>query len=428
MFTIKKIFLNQKMRSAYFAWFVIALFYFYQYMLRVAPNVLQEELWQFYKINANQFSTLGSLYLLTYALLQIPLGIIVDRIGVKPVVMYSVISCIVGTLLFCSTTHFFVAQLARILVGAGSAAAFMCSLKFVADHFPPGSRGLLMGMTLALGTFGSLFIAKAMQVVSHFLSWQDVMTFSALIGVIVYLLVAVVVKDVEKDSLTVLNQKSYKEVWHSILQICRNRYIITYAILAIGLYTPLAALADLWGSAFIKKKFALAKGDAATTSMYLYIGLTVGSIVLPWLSEKYNKLNEAIILCGVGIFIVFVTLLYMPAVEEWTLKTMLFSLGFLCGAEMMCFTGALIYSNKIDSGEIIGVVNTFNMLAGAMLDQLIGFSLDYQWDGTYNSQGLREYSTVQYEVALSSMTVLVAICCVLSLSLLTGQKKYTQKS
>lgn len=422
---LSKIFSNKTMRAAYLAWFSIALFYLYQYTLRVSPNVLVEELRSAYAINANEFATLGSLYLFAYAILQVPLGIIVDRVGVKKVVVFSIFSCVIGSLLFTSTNHFFVAQISRIMIGAGSASAFMCSLKFVADHFPPGKRGLLMGLTLALGTAGSLITAKSIEFVNEFFTWRDIMAISAGLGMVVYLMILFFVKDASEDPISKLNHKNFSGIVASILTICKNKYIMIYALLAIGLYTPLSTLADLWGSAFIMQKFGLAKDQAAMTSMYLYIGLTFGSIFLPWLSEKYDRLNESIIFCGLGILSIFIVVLYLPPVDHNTLRVLFFALGFLCGAEMMCFTGALVYSKKMDSGEIIGVVNTFNMMAGAFLGQIIGWALDLQWSGELNAAGLRVYSTAEFERALTSMTIIVGACSLLSFMLL-GAKRAKQ--
>ncbi len=411
------------MRSAYLAWFAIALFYFYQYILRVSPGVMVDEIRLAFRITAEQFATLGAFYLLGYSLLQIPLGIIVDRIGVKKMSLYSIAICIIGSLLFGSTQHFWVAQVSRFIIGVGSASAFMCALKFVADHFPPGGRGLLMGATLALGTVGAVLSGKSVRYIGANADWHDVLAISAGIGCIVFVFIAFAVKNHAQDAYAVLNRKSLKDIVSSICSIFADKQIMIYAILAIGLYTPLSALADLWGTAFIKQKFALSKADAAEISQLMYVGLTIGSLVLPWVAEKYNKLNLAIVACGFGILGVFSIIVYMPAGSALELQVMLIVLGFFCGAEMMCFTGALYKSHKFDSGEIIGVVNTLNMLGGAILQQLIGWALDRQWDGLVDSDGIRQYTTDQFAVALSSLSVVIFTCCLISFALVGKSQK-----
>ena len=125
MFFITKLFRNKFFRASYLAWFSLALFYFYIYILRVTPAVMIEELRSAFRINAQEFATFGSFYLVAYAALQIPLGVIVDRIGVKAMSLYSIIVCMVGSLLFGLTESFQLSQLARIIIGAGSASAFI---------------------------------------------------------------------------------------------------------------------------------------------------------------------------------------------------------------------------------------------------------------------------------------------------------------
>lgn len=423
MLFLKKLYINKHIRQAYLAWLVISMFYLYQYIIRVSPGVMVEDIRSFFRITAEEFATLGALYLLGYSLLQIPLGIIVDRIGVKKMCLYSIAICIIGSLLFASTHHFWLAQLSRFIIGVGSASAFMCALKFTADHFPPGNRGFLMGATLALGTVGALMSGKSVAYVSGHSDWHDVLVFSAGIGAIVFALIAWIVKPHTEGAVEILNRKTVREIASSILEIIKNKNIMIYAVLAIGLYTPLSALADLWGTAFLKQKFGLNKVDAAEISQSMYIGLTLGSLTLPWLAEKFHKLNQAIIICNFGILITFSYLLYGPVLGSDSLVALLIILGFFCGAEMMCFTGALFNAQKFDSGEIIGVVNTMNMLGGAVLQQLVGWGLDKQWLGLIDDEGIRQYTTEQFATSLNSLLVVVAFCCIISFALIGKQMK-----
>jgi sugar phosphate permease len=416
MYLILKLFKNKQIRAAYVGWFVIALFFYYQYILRVFPGVMHEEIRITFKATAEQFGRLGSIYLLGYSLLQIPLGVIVDRIGVKRLAIHSIFICIIGSILFGITNHFLVAQIARFVIGVGSASAFMCAIKFVADHFTPGNRGFLMGATLAMGGLGSLTTSHAIAFLdrAEYLSWQEILLLSAGVGLLVIALIGIFVKPVAVSSFEEVNRKPWRDLIASLKSIIFSRSVLLYSVLAIGLYTPLAALADLWGPAFLKQKYNLSNATAANTTMILYIGLTIGSLVLPWLSEKYNILNEAIIACSFAVMIMFGIILYLPPFESYLLEITLLFLGIFCGAEMMCFTGALFFSKKSQSGEVIGVVNTLNMLGGAVVQWLIGLILDLQWKGVMTKEGIRYYSSYQYEVASSVLMLIIAICCVVS--------------
>ncbi|MFN8912389.1 MAG: MFS transporter, partial [Alphaproteobacteria bacterium] len=276
MVILKHIFTNKTIRYAYLAWFSIALFYCYQYILRVSPGVLVEEIRDTFHITAEQFSTLGFYYLIAYAILQIPLGIFVDRLGVKITCIVSILVCAFGAGLLGSTNTFAVAQLSRFIIGAGSAAAFMCTLKFISDHLPPGKRGFLMGSTLALGTVGALLSARLVAYFDEFFGWRDVMTLSVVIGIVVACLIAIFVKGDSQDKHVELYKQPLSHNFAEISKILKSRVIVLYAIIAIGLYTPLSAVADLWGTAFLMEKFKLSSTDSAHYVMLIYIGLTIG--------------------------------------------------------------------------------------------------------------------------------------------------------
>ena len=272
-----------------------------------------------------------------------------------------------------------------------------------------------MGLTLALGTVGALTAGKPLVLLLEEIGWRDTVSFTAFLGAPL-LLMSVFFLPAQRKRVQENNGKEndFKE---RLLSILKNRMVMLYTLLAIGLYTPLSALADLWGTAFLMQKFSLNHGDAAQTSMMMYIGMAAGSLVLPWFCEKYHILNRGIQVCGFCLLILMATILYAPALDMLTMTPLLLGLGFFCGAEMMCFTGAVAYTTPSTSGLTLGVVNTLNMLGGALLQQLIGFGLDWQWSGALSKKNIRLYSTEEFVFALSVLLVVIFICCLASFGL-----------
>lgn len=408
---------KDKLIKAYYAWGAVALFFFYQYILRLSPGIMIDELRRDFNLTAEQFSNFGSFYLYAYSLLQIPLGILVDKIGVRKTIILSILLCIGGACLMAASPFLGLALLSRVLMGAGSATAFMCALKVIADRLPPGSRGFLMGSTLALGTIGALTAGKPLVLLIENYGWRFSLFFSAGLGVGVLLLAYFFLPVREKNFDAQTEVRSYGELFKSLLAILKDGRIMLYAFLAIGVYTPLSALADLWGTKFMMEKFFLSRGDAAHVTMMMYVGLALGSLFLPWVCEKYNQLDRAIQVCSFALLAFFSLLLFGPVLGKWALLGMTVTIGFFCGAEMMCFTGALLYTKPHNSGITIGVVNTLNMLGGALLQQYIGFALDWQWDGKLDNFGIRVYSIDQFVKSLFLLLVVIAVCALASLKL-----------
>lgn len=408
----------------YLSWVIVAAFYFFQYILRVSPGIMVVELRQVFRLTAEEFSSLGSIYLLSYSLLQIPLGFILDCIGVRRVIMMSIVICIIGTCTFAFANNIWMLQIGRFLIGLGSAPAFICALKLVCDHFPEKTRGFLMGLTLAIGTFGALLSGKFLVSILEHQGWQNALLYCAILGVFILFLVFVIIPSNMKRTHEI---STFSQFTKGLSAIFKSKELIIYSIIAISVYTPLCVLADLWGTAFLMEKFSLPRAQGAQLSLYLYGGLTLGSLLLPWLSVKWGKLREVIQVCALGLMFSLLILLYANNLSLWQLSLLLTSIGLFCGAEMICFAGAAEHSPASHSGLALGVVNTLNMLGGALVQQLIGWYLDFQWKGEYSLDGARYYSTSDLVAAFSLLIVIIFVCCLLSVKL-SKKKAQTRKN
>lgn len=397
---------------AYMAWLAVALFYLFQYILRSAPSVMVSELRHDFMLKAEDFATMGSYYLYAYSLLQIPLGFLIDYWGVRRTIVLSIILCLGGLFLMSVAQTLWMLQASRVLIGAGSATAFMGAIKIAVDYLPAGQRGLLIGLTLTLGTAGALFAGKPLVLMLDAFGWRTALQTLLVPGA---LLVILALTFLPKNHHIITTADDSESVWIKLARILRNPKVMLYAILAIGLYTPLSAIADLWGTAYIMQKYNMARGEAAPIVMFMHIGLGIGSFVVTWGCEHYRKIKEGVRICLIALVLLFALFLYGPVVSKVVLVSILLAIGFFCGAEMVCFTGAAEQATHHDSGLTLGVVNTLNMLGGAFVQQAIGSLLDWQWQGAVDpATGLRLYSTDQYNIALTLLFALIALCTLLA--------------
>ncbi|MBH2006380.1 MAG: MFS transporter [Myxococcaceae bacterium] len=400
-----------KFLGAYLAWGIAALFFCFQYVFRVLPGSLEPNLRSEFHLTASEFGTIGSFTVYAYSLMQIPVGILIDRLGIRKILLASVGFCVLGGFVMAGAHNLWMLQCSRILIGIGSASAFMSALKVATDFLPPGKRGFLMGATLTLGTLGAMMTGSYLVPLIEEAGWRSVTQILSLLGLVLMVIAAAGIR-LGKPSLAASSFR-FQQLW----DIVKNRSVMIYALLAVGLYTPLSVLADLWGTAFLMKKYELGQTHAASSAGMLFVGLCFGSLVLPWLCEKYNCLDLAIQVCSFGILFLFGFLLLGPHFSASQLQLVLGGIGFFCGAEMMCFTGAVQATTAQNSGLTLGVVNTLNMFGGAFLQHAMGHLLDYQWQGLVDQQGVRLYHTEQFVMALSLLWGVVALCCLLSLTL-----------
>jgi len=393
------------------AWLVGSLFYLYQYIQRTFPGFLSEEIKVHYKMNAEEYSLVAALLWYTYSMLQIPIGILLDRVGVRKIIVLSILICFSGSMLFIISDIKYIAYIGRLLVGVGAASAFMSATKVVVDYLPAGKRGLLTGLTLTIGSiapFINTYLFYNLHEVG--LSWHQALLYITYTAVPLAILAFFTFpKNIENTN----SNLPFKETLALLKSSFSNSKIITYAILGIALYTPLAVVGDSWGTQFIVKKYNIKNFDASRINNLLYLGMAVGSVLISWFFEKRNMLDEGIKYCSLLLIVPFGFLLLGPTSHPYVLNFMVFSIGFLTGAEMLCFSAACNYANSNNTGIVIGIINTFNTLAGAIFNQLIGITLDTRWQGGMKNI-IRDYSENEYMVALSPLLVTIILSSILA--------------
>src|SRR5262245_45732739 len=109
-----------------FVCFIAAMFYCYEFVLRIVPGALQTELsTALGHISATTFGQISALYYFAYSPMQIPVGMLMDRFGPRKLLTLACICCTLGSWMFTLTTSITLVGVGRFLVGFGSSFAFV---------------------------------------------------------------------------------------------------------------------------------------------------------------------------------------------------------------------------------------------------------------------------------------------------------------
>ncbi|MDP2193370.1 MAG: MFS transporter [Alphaproteobacteria bacterium] len=400
---------KKNMRVVYVTWGILALFFAYQYFLRVGPSVMMEPLRQEFELGAIKFAFMTALFAYAYGLLQIPMGLFLDHFGVRKTALISISLCTTGALTFYSALSYEMMCMGRVLMGVGAASGLISALKLVGDAIPKNYQGTLMGLTLGLGTVGALIAGKPQSYLMDVYGWRQAGLISAM-GGLVLVVAAILFIPKNMNQHTPNSEKSEKNdttqgVKTSLLKVIQSKAILVYALLAFGIFAPFAALSDTWGMGFLMTKYALKSTEAAECIGFVFIGLSVGSIVVPAFFERIKSLKLGLQMGIAFMGICGAIIVYAPNLTPLYLKILLFIFGFSSGAEMICFTFISSVAPLGARGLSLGYTNTINMVGSAVMMHTIGLLLDYFWGGSVSESGLRIYSAATYESAMSIIPV-----------------------
>src|ERR1700755_1084720 len=141
---------------AYLAWATVALAYAIAFLQRVSPQSISLSFMNDFGTDAAGVAMLASSYFWGYTLMQIPAGLLVDRYGVKRVVLFSMAASSLGSAAFALAPNLFDVFAARLVVACGDALVFTALLKLVALSFKDERFGIMSGISQVSGYVGGV--------------------------------------------------------------------------------------------------------------------------------------------------------------------------------------------------------------------------------------------------------------------------------
>ena len=396
---------------AWLMWILAALFYFYENLVQVSPSVMTTELMRDFTIDATHLGYLGALYLTAYAGMQIPVGILVDRYGVRRLLSIASLVCGLGCILFASAKLFSMACIGRIMIGIGSAFAVVCCSKIAATWFPLGRFALLTGLMITVGFLGPVSSEKLLPILIANLDWRQSLLFLGGIGTGLAILVWLIIRD-RSVAISVSQTNHATGFFSGLKAVLRSKQTWLASIYGSLMYTPTLVFGGLWGIAFLKQADSLSDATAGSVMAMLFFGWIVGSPFGGWVSDRIGRRKVPMIVGAIGALITSIVIIYISNLPAWTLEILLFLFGFFSSGFLTAFSIVREINPPETSGTAIGFINTLNMVGGAAAQPFVGYLLDLHWHNQMEN-GVRIYSVENFHFALMAMPISIGIALIL---------------
>ncbi|MFB7905400.1 nitrate/nitrite transporter [Kitasatospora sp. NPDC056076] len=182
-------------RAAWLAWSVGVSVYVLAVIHRTSLGVAGLDAAERFGIGASALSTFSILQVLVYAAMQVPVGLLVDRVGPRRVLLLGVLLLSTGQLAFAFSSSFAPALASRAVLGCGDAMTFISVLRIAARWFPAAKNPFVAQLTGLAGMGGNLVTTVVLAQALHSEGWTPTFTAIALLGVAVFALVALFLKE-----------------------------------------------------------------------------------------------------------------------------------------------------------------------------------------------------------------------------------------
>lgn len=394
-----------------------ALFYSYEYFLRISPSVMSAQIMQHYNINAAIFGSTSAIYYYAYVPMQLPVGMLMDRYGPRRLLTLACFICVLGSYLFVATPSITISALGRFLVGFGSSFAFVGVLKLATIWLPRKRFAMFAGLSAALGTVGAMTGDIIMTHLVASIGWLKTVYFSAAFGVFVTIFLWLFVRDVNPtkpaDHSTVVGNSTFKQSLQELAIILSNPQIWIIGLIGCFIYLPTTAFGELWGIPYLEHARHLSPLGSAFGIFLLFLGFTIGAPIMGWLSDRFKTRKKLLLVASIFSTILASILIFVDDLSIQQIDSVLFVLGFMYSAQALVFAVGREISPPAASGTAIAVTNMIVMLGGIVFQPVIGILLDWVWDGTIISN-LPVYSSTDYRFALALLPAGIFISAILT--------------
>jgi MFS family permease len=366
--------------------FILSMFY------RVSTAVIAPNLIQDLGLNAETLGILGGAYFYSFALLQIPMGPMLDRIGPRFVVTFFPLIGALGAFLFALGETFTSVLWGRILIGMGMASILMGSMKVFTIWFPPWKFATLVGLILSVGTLGNIFATSPLAFLASTIGWR--MTF-ILAGILTTFLASLVFwvlggKKREEEALVSSSFETEIGILQSIRLILRSLVFWQISIVAFFRYGTLVGLQGLWMGPYLMGVKGYTPVLTGNLLILLAIGTIVGSPIGGWLSDHVFHSRKGVALWGLSLYSISLLPLigFVKIQSPFWYGLIFFFIGFFNSYGIVIYSHAKELFPATISGTVMTLVNFFSIAGGAIFMPTLGKIIESfpRIDGSYPAE------------------------------------------
>ncbi|MBQ1090947.1 nitrate/nitrite transporter [Streptomyces sp. B93] len=390
-------------RRALAVWGIGVSVYFVAVIFRTSLGVAGLDAADRFGVNASALSTFSILQLLVYAGMQIPVGLLVDRLGTKRVLTIGVVLFTAGQLGFALSPSYGTALASRALLGCGDAMTFISVLRLGTRWFPARRGPLIAQLAGLAGMAGNLVSTLVLARLLHGVGWTAAFAGSALAGVVVLVLLLLFLKDhPEGHEPQPFPHRGAAYVRRQIAASWREPGTRLGLWVHFTTQFPAMVFLLLWGLPFLVEAQGLSRATAGELLTLVVLSNMVIGLVYGQIVARHHGARLPLALGTVGATaLLWASTVFHPALTGadrapmWLLIVLCVVLGACGPASMLGFDFARPANPPERQGTASGITNMGGFVASMTTLFAVGVLLDATDD--------------DYTVAFSSVFVLQAL-------------------
>jgi sugar phosphate permease len=382
------------------AWMIYALgvaAYVVAVFQRASLGVAGVEAQRRFGITAAVLSLFGVMQLAVYAGLQVPVGVLLDRVGSRRLIAIGALLMGIGQLVMATAHHVAPAVAGRVLVGAGDAMTFISVLRLIVVWFPPPRVPLLTQCTGLVGQLGQIAAALPLVALLQHGGWSASFLIAGFAGILVAVAAGAGLRNAPDRGGAVARPSGMRARVH-LLEAWREPG--TRLGLSTHFVTQFSGtvFALLWGYPFLVVGEHRTPAEAgALLTLLVLAGMAIGPVVGHFAGRwPYRRSVPVLAIVGATVLIWTVVLAWPGRAPLGLLVVLVIVLATNGPGSLMGFDYARTENEAARVGSASGIVNVGGFVASLLTVALIGIILSL-----HSSGGPAGYTLDDFRVAFS---------------------------
>ena len=345
---------------------------------RVSSAIIAPDLSRDLGLNSQELGLLGAIFFYVFALVQPPLGLLLDRIGarISMVVLNSI--AVLGAIIFAHAGSLPGGVIGRGLLGLGMAANLMGTLKLFTKWFQLGRFATITGLLLSMGALGTLAATSPLALLIQALGWRGAFYALACLNAVLTACLWFTVRDTPLDerrpNTTPSNTPSPLPAWGSMKALFTtwNYWAISLSIFLR--YGSFASIQALWAGPFLMVHLGLPAVTAGNLLLMISAGFILGSPLGGIVSDRVLKSRKRTLIIALFILAaaIFTLAQWQGTSHLVALAAVLFLLGFFASFNQLSFAHIMELMPQEMSGTAMAGINFFTMMGAGLFIHALG--------------------------------------------------------
>ena len=392
-----------------------ALLFVCSQFFRVANAVIAPELQHDLGLSSEALGALSAAFFYGFAAAQVPLAIVLDRLGARWSMAALSLVGAAGAVVFATAEQRADATLGRVLLGIGMAGNLMGALKLIGHWFSAREFATISGVLLAVGTAGNMLATTPLALLVGAMGWRRSFELIAAVTAALAILFWALVRERPGAPGGAASGTARLPVAEKVARLLGSRDYWLISFGAFCRYGAFLAIQGLWAGPYLVEVAGLSTIQASQLILLLNVAFVAGAPLGGWLSDRVLSSRKRVMLLALGGIVAaeFAFAASGRGWSTWLIAATLVVLGVAASFGQVAFAHIKEIMPPEMSGMAMTGVNFFNMLGAAAFVHAMGWVLE-RWSGVAGVRGVDGYRTA---FLLGAAVVAVA----LGLYLLTGE-------